>query len=41
LKFVKIVEGKEIVIECDNENLYSLYLREGFKEVKEIKDKKK
>jgi len=37
LKFVKIVEGKEVIIECDNENLYSLYIREGFKELKEKK----
>jgi len=40
LKFVKIVEGKEIVIECDNQNLYSLYLREGFKEAKPKTEKK-
>jgi len=40
LKFIKEVNGKDVVIECDNENLFSLYLREGFKESKVIIEKK-
>lgn len=41
MKFVKNIKDKEVVIECDNENLFSLYLREGFTEAKEVKIEKK
>jgi len=42
MKFVKevkkLVDGKEIektiIIECEDKNLFSLYIREGFKEAK-------
>ena len=42
MKFVKevkkLVDGKEVektvIIECEDENLFSLYKREGFKEAK-------
>lgn len=40
MKFVKEINDKEVVIECDNENLYSIYEREGFKPVKEKKEAK-
>ena len=39
MKFVKIVDKKEIVIETDNKNLVSLYEREGFKEENESIEK--
>lgn len=34
MKFVKTVNGKKIVIEDDNKNHFSMYIREGFKEEK-------
>ena len=37
MEYSKEVDKKKIVINCDNENLVSLYLREGY----EIKEEKK
>lgn len=34
MRFVKTVNGKEIVIEDNNKNHFSMYKREGFKEEK-------
>lgn len=41
MKFTKEVNGKEIVVDEPNKNLFNLYEREGFKEVKEVELKKK
>lgn len=35
MKFVKTVNKKKITFETDNENLYSIYERDGFERVKE------
>lgn len=40
MKFVKIIDGKEIVIEEQDKNSSSLYIREGFKEYEEPKKNK-
>ena len=40
MKFIKKVGKKELVIECDNKNLESLYEREGFKKAEESEDTK-
>jgi len=39
LKYIKEVGKKKIVIHCDNENLASLYKREGYTIEEEKKDK--
>jgi ribosomal protein S18 acetylase RimI-like enzyme len=35
MKFVKEVDGVKIIVEETNKNLFNLFEREGFKEVKE------
>ena len=32
MRFIKIVDDRKIIIDCDNINLFSLYKREGFVE---------
>ena len=35
MKFIKVVDKNKITFETDNENLYSIYERDGFERVKE------
>lgn len=36
MKFSKEIDGKEVIIECKEENLYSLCERNGYKPVEEV-----
>ena len=36
MKFHKAINGKEDLVICCNSNLFSLYEREGYKEVEEV-----
>jgi len=41
MKFIKVIDGKKVIIEEADINHLSIWLREGFAEYKEVELKKK